>query len=171
MRLSLTFAAAGLVAGCASAPSGPVTEAGDLATGDRTLTNGEFIDSYTFQLNEGQWVKVDLRSTAFDPYLILRTPGGQSSDNDDANGDQQHSQIVYRATESGQFEIGVTSYASGESGAYTLVYEVTDTQPQAVGTGTAGAQSDEAPVDRPEGGPAMPGADAPEPESEGGVKI
>lgn len=176
MRLVLALAAAGLVAGCNTAPSGPVTETGDLATGDRTLTNGELIDSYTFQMREGQWVRVDLRSTAFDPYLILRTPGGQSSDNDDANGDQHHSQIVYRATESGQFEIGATSYASGESGAYTLVYEVSDTQPQGVGTGDdAGTTADSSgtgpanPSAEPRGGSP---ADAPDdPPADSGVKI
>ena len=178
MRVSLALVAAGLVAGCNSAPSGPVTETGELATGDRMLTQGEFIDSYTVRMTEGQWVKVDLRSTAFDPYLILRTPGGQNSDNDDAvPGDREHSQIVYRATESGQFEIGVTSYASGESGAYTLVYDVTDTQPQSVaatgaprGESAPGTLGDEtAEPDPPAPAPALP--EPATPDGDGSVKI
>lgn len=114
----------------ASAQGGPVTRGGALANGDRTLSSGEFADSFSVRVRAGQWLKIDLRSTAFDPYLILHPPTGSQSDNDDAvPGDTQHSQIVFRADETGQFEILATSFAPGETGAYTLVYEVTDSEP------------------------------------------
>lgn len=142
------LAASGLLAACTSAPSGPVTEAGDLASGDLTLTGGEFQDGYTVRATAGQWIKVDLRSTAFDPYLILRTPSDQQSENDDIGGDRNHSGIVYQATEDGQFQIVATSYAAGETGAYTLVYEVTDAEPAAAG----GATADAPPADPAPGG-------------------
>ena len=156
----LAFVAGGLVAGCQSTPSGPVTETGDLATGDRTLVSGELADSYSVRVREGQWIRVDLNSTVFDPYLILRPPTGAASENDDAvPGDRHHAQIVFRATEAGQIEIVATSYEAGESGAYTLVYEVTDTQPEGVAGGPATA---DAPSAAP---PGEPGPDAVAPDA------
>lgn len=129
-RFALLLTAAGCLSACTSAPEGPVTETGELATGDLTLTGGELQDTFPVRASDGQWIKVDLRSTAFDPYLILRTPDEQQSENDDASEDDtEHSQVIYQAVQGGQFQIIVTSYESGESGAYTLTYEVTDTQP------------------------------------------
>ncbi|HEX9952211.1 MAG TPA: hypothetical protein VGB53_10610 [Rubricoccaceae bacterium] len=187
----LALVAAGLAAGCNSGPSGPVTETGDLATGDRTLVSGELADSYSVRVKEGQWIKVDLNSTVFDPYIILRPPTGAASENDDAvPGDRQHAQVVFRATEAGQIEIIATSFEPGESGAYTLVYEVSDTQPQGVAPGgsTAAAPGSPsaapdavappgdpgpdagvapAPVPAPQDAPGEPGPEAPE----AGIKI
>ncbi|HEX8299177.1 MAG TPA: hypothetical protein VF594_08465 [Rubricoccaceae bacterium] len=164
--LSLVLTAAGLVAGCSSGPSGPVTETGDLATGDRTLVSGELADSYSVRIKEGQWIRVDLNSTAFDPYIILRPPTGAASENDDAvPGDRQHAQVIFRATEAGQVEIIATSFEPGESGAYTLTYEVSDTQPQSVAT--------EGGTTPPASGEAAPGTvPAPEDaEADSGIKI
>lgn len=173
----LALAASGLLAACNSAPAGPVTETGDLATGDLTLTGGEFQDNYTVRAKSGQWIKVDLRSTAFDPYIILRTPSNQQSENDDHGGDRNHSQVVYQVTEDGQFQIIATSFATGETGAYTLVYEVTDAQPAA--SAGAAPSTEAAPDASPDAEPERtPPAAEPESESgadaggsEGGVKI
>lgn len=123
------LAATGLLAGCSSTPSGPVEETGALATGDRTLATGELMDSYPVSLKEGQWIRVELHSGTFDPYLILRLPGGTASENDDAvEYDDRNSQVLFQATQAGQYEIAVTTYKSGESGGYTLRYEVSDTE-------------------------------------------
>ncbi len=180
--LALVLAASGLFAACNSAPAGPVTETGTLATGDLTLTGGEFQDGYTVRAKSGQWIKVDLRSTAFDPYIILRTPSNQQSENDDHGGDRNHSQVVYQVAEDGQFQIIATSFATGETGAYTLVYEVTDAEPAATPGTTAGdappsGTAPDAPPDT-EPDPTPPAADEPEGESGadatgggGGVKI
>ena len=165
-------AASGLVAGCQSAPAGPVTEAGALATGDRTLASGELMDSYPVRVAEGQWVRVDLRSAAFDPYLILKPPTGSASENDDAaEGDRAHAQITFRATEAGQVEIVATSYAPGEIGAYTLVYHVTDTEPAGATAAAPGLPPGHPPVagspppdgaQGAAGGPGAPPASAPD---------
>lgn len=149
--LAFTLVASGLLAACNSAPDGPVTETGELATGDLTLNGGEFYDRYTVRLKEGQWLKMDLRSTGFDPYLVLRTPGGEQSDMDDSTpGDTTHVELIHHATAAGQFEVIATSYASGETGAYTLVYEVTDAEPASGATTTATAPP--RPAGRPDGG-------------------
>lgn len=122
-------ATVGLLAGCSSTPAGPVEETGALITGDRTLATGELMDSHSVRLKKDQWIRVELHSATFDPYLILRLPGGTASENDDAvEYDDQNSQIVFQATQDGQYEIAVTTYKSGESGGYTLRYEVSDTE-------------------------------------------
>lgn len=136
--LALLLASGGLVAStglsaCSSGPAGPVTEAGTLATGDATLASGEFADSFPVSLSQDQWVRIELTSTDFDPYLSVRPPSGTQSENDDAvEGDTEHSQIILKASQAGQYEILVTSRTTGESGAYALAYEVFDAEPQAI---------------------------------------
>ncbi len=133
MRHSFVLAAAGLVAGCASGPVGPVNEAGTLATGDATLASGEFADSFPVSLSQDQWIRVELTSDDFDPYLQLRPPSGRPSENDDAvEGDAHTSQIILKASQAGQYEIVVTSRTTGENGAYGLKYEVFDAEPPPV---------------------------------------
>ena len=57
---------------------------GELENGDETLTSGEFVDSYEFEGSPGQHVAIDVRSSAFDTYLILKDPAGEQTENDDA---------------------------------------------------------------------------------------
>ena len=58
---------------------------GELESGDDTLTSGEFVDSYEFEGSPGQHVAIDLRSSAFDTYLILKDPAGEQTENDDSD--------------------------------------------------------------------------------------
>ena len=58
----------------AVAGAGETVERGELATGDRTLSSGEFNDEHTLNLVAGQTVHLEARSTAFDTYLIVRSP-------------------------------------------------------------------------------------------------
>ncbi len=57
---------------------------GRLEKGDDTLSSGEFVDSYEFEGSPGQHVAIDVRSSAFDTYLILKDPAGEQTENDDA---------------------------------------------------------------------------------------
>ena len=67
---------------------------GELESGDETLTSGEFVDTYEFEGSPGQHVAIDLRSSAFDTYLILKDPAGEQTENDDADdGGVGHSSI------------------------------------------------------------------------------
>ena len=100
--------------------SGPRIERGKLENGDTTLNSGEYVDHYTFAGTAGEQVVVDLRSTEFDPYLIVKTPGGEQFDNDDHEGSGERSQLVLTLEETGEFRVLVTSYKAGESGAYAL---------------------------------------------------
>jgi hypothetical protein len=89
------------------------------------LTSGEFVDTYEFEGTPGQRVAIDLRSTAFDTYLILKDPAGEQTENDDSDdGDGTgHSSIAADLTEAGTYQVLVTSYESGESGAYSLTID------------------------------------------------
>ncbi|MEE9570112.1 MAG: pre-peptidase C-terminal domain-containing protein [Gammaproteobacteria bacterium] len=95
-----------------------------LAAGDATLTSGEYMDEFTFEGRSGQEAVIDLRSSDFDPYLIVSTPSGEQFDNDDYEGDTSRSLISLVLEESGTYEVLVTSYEAGESGGYTLQMDV-----------------------------------------------
>jgi hypothetical protein len=94
---------------------------GTLEKGDDTLSSGEFVDSYEFEGSPGQHVAIDVRSAAFDTYVILKDPAGEQTENDDAqDGGVGHSNIEADLTEAGTYRVLVTSYEPGESGPYSL---------------------------------------------------
>jgi len=99
------------------------TENGTLASGDQTLNTGEFADLYNVNLDAGETIVVEMTSSQFDPYLILRPPGSSQVDNDDFEGDRTRSRIEYVATQSGNFDVIATSFQVGESGAYTVTIQ------------------------------------------------
>jgi hypothetical protein len=145
-----------LFAASCGGPSGPVTETGSLEVGDMTLPSGEYQDTYKVRLKTDQWIDVDLRANGFDPYLIIGAPSGTQSDMDDSvAGDTTMTHMTMKAQEDGEYTVVVTSYAPGESGSYTLKYEVSDTQPP--GTTPSGGDS---------GAPAAPAPSTTEPETE-----
>lgn len=116
------------------------TVTGTLAAGDATLSTGEYGDAYAFEGVAGQTVVIDLRSTEFDPYLILRTPSGETQFNDDWNSSSQQSRIELNLPETGHYSITVTSFKSGETGSYQLEYPSGgNTPPSRTITGTLAA--------------------------------
>ncbi|WP_332639957.1 pre-peptidase C-terminal domain-containing protein [Brevundimonas sp.] len=120
-RPSAQPAAAPAAQGAGSLTAGrPVR--GQLARGDDTLQSGEYADEFTFPVRRGQTYELSLSSSAFDPYLLVRGPGGLSEDNDDdpAARGSRDSRIRFTAPADGQVEVSATSYEPGETGAYTL---------------------------------------------------
>jgi hypothetical protein len=95
---------------------------GRLEDGDETLTSGEYVDSYDFTGWPGQRVTIDLRSDAFDTYVILRNPDGKQTENDDAEdgGGAGHSRIDAELSDAGTYRVLVTSYEPGQTGPYRL---------------------------------------------------
>lgn len=96
---------------------------GTLQAGDTTLNSGEFIDTFSFTGQAGQRVVVDMRSSAFDPYLIVRSPSGAQEDNDDASSTDRNARVETTLAESGEYRIGATSYRPGETGAYVVTLQ------------------------------------------------
>jgi hypothetical protein len=104
----------------AVAPAAAQDFEGTLQPGDSTLTSGEYADSYLLTVTAGDNIVVDLTSGDFDPYLILRSPAGEQWDNDDWESSLSHSRIEMKATVAGTWQVTVTSYRPGETGAYAI---------------------------------------------------
>jgi len=98
---------------------------GTLAQGDATLSSGEFQDTWRLQGRRGEQYVIRLRSSAFDPYLIVRGPNNFSQDNDDDETERgsRNSRVLVTMPADGELRITATSYQRGDSGAYTLTVE------------------------------------------------
>lgn len=95
-------------------------ESGYLEEGDKALNSGEYVDNYAFVGRAGESFVIDLRSTEFDPYIILFMPDDSQEDNDDWEGDIAHSRIESVLPVDGMYRVSVTSYQPGETGRYDL---------------------------------------------------
>ena len=115
--------------GPARSASGGAVEAGErvrgrLSSSDPTLDNGTYFHTYTYHGRRGERLRLTLRSTDFDAYLVLGTPGGRhgietalARDDDGAGG--RDSRVEHVLPHDGPVAIRVTSLLSG-SGEYTL---------------------------------------------------
>lgn len=103
-----------------SPSAGSRTQTGTLAQGDTTLRSGEYMDTYPMTFTPRSAVSIRLESSAFDTYLIVRTPSGGQEDNDDLQPGVLNSGVDIPVAEPGTYQIIVTSYRPGETGAYTL---------------------------------------------------
>jgi hypothetical protein len=97
------------------------TNTGSLAPGDDTLESGEYVDWWTFEVEQGQRYQIGAQSTTFDTYLIYRSPAGTQIDDDDSGGGT-NSQLTVVGDQTGQCRVGVTTFTPGETGAYTLTF-------------------------------------------------
>jgi hypothetical protein len=95
-------------------------EIGRLESGDELRASGEFTDSFEVVALPGQVLTITLESEDFDTYLIVQSPSGEFFDNDDGLAGGTNSFLEIEAAEFGTFEIQVTSYFEGETGAYSL---------------------------------------------------
>ena len=97
---------------------------GTLQAGDDTLDGGEYFDVHTFTASAGQDVVVELTSNQFDTFIAVFPPSGEPSRNDDHDGRKDMSRLEFVASQSGQYQVAVTSYKAGETGAYDLAVTV-----------------------------------------------
>ena len=95
-------------------------ERGSLREGDDTRINGSYSDSYTFIADRGDSTIIDLRSGEFDTFLTILGPNGEEFSNDDYEESFDRSLVSIPRTETGTYEVIVSSYAEAESGGYTL---------------------------------------------------
>jgi hypothetical protein len=133
---------------------GERTERGELVQGDQQLRSGEFFDEHTLNLQVGEAVHLEARSTAFDTYLIVRAPSGEQQDNDDLTPGNLNAGLDFVAREAGAYRVLVTSYRAGETGAYELV--------------TRGGAAGTAPTTAPPPTPTAPPPSAPPAAATGG---
>jgi serine/threonine protein kinase len=94
---------------------------GSLMPGDSTLQSGEYSDTYFFDWTAGMPVRVEVDSTEFDTYVILKAPSGQQRDNDDRGGGNLNAALDHTLNETGRWQVICTSFSSGSTGNYTLI--------------------------------------------------
>ena len=119
-----------LALGCANPDStiaANQTVNGTLATGDCTLGDGSFFDAYTFSGTAGQQVNITMASSQVDAYLYLMQPGETAlsdntiQDDDTGNGVKgTDARISITLPTTGTYTIIANSFASGQTGSYTL---------------------------------------------------
>jgi len=95
---------------------------GRLGQGARTLSSGEYVNTFTLRGRRGQQLDLRLSSREFDPYVQITGPGGFSAYNDDDAdaSDSRDSRLIVTLPADGPYEIAATSYEAGESGRYRL---------------------------------------------------
>ncbi len=93
---------------------------GELSAQDVTSDTGSFEDAWAFTGEAGESLRVSLRSSAFDTFLRLITPSGETIENDDFESSLSESAIEIALPESGRYRVVATSYSAGAEGAYTL---------------------------------------------------
>lgn len=93
---------------------------GTLRSGDFQRQNGQFFDRFQFEGRAGQAVQIELTSSSFDTYLIVRGPDGGGEENDDISDSDRNSRVVYTLPTNGLYDVYVSSYSRGESGDYSI---------------------------------------------------
>jgi hypothetical protein len=94
---------------------------GRLETGDQQMNDGTWADVWQFQGQQGQHVRIELRSEEFDTYAqLLDTRGNRLAEDDDSLGDQD-SLIEYTLPTTGMYQIVVNNFSEERrAGIYTL---------------------------------------------------
>ncbi|MDC0598381.1 hypothetical protein OAP18_00860 [Gammaproteobacteria bacterium] len=118
-----------------------IVETGELNSNDTIRENGAWQDSYSYSWNEGQSLVIDLRSDDFDTYLTVMSPSGESFVNDDFQDDTARSLLALSLSESGEYQVLVSSYESEEGGAYTFGIDTDVAVESSINTQVEGALS------------------------------
>jgi|GEM_PF-2115888 hypothetical protein len=77
-------------------------------------------DRYPLQGRAGQSIEVRVESSEFDPYLILQTDRGEKIAEDDDSGTGSNSLLTATLPQAGTYEVIVSSYEEGSTGAYEV---------------------------------------------------
>lgn len=93
---------------------------GTLAYGDAYYQGGQFSDTYPYDFGAGDRVVLTLDSPDFDTYLVVRSPSGREMVNDDSGFGNLNSRLEVVMSESGTYQVVVTSYSVGATGRYHL---------------------------------------------------
>jgi hypothetical protein len=102
---------------CGSTTSDQLT-----TTGSCALTDGSFIDFYSFSGTAGQQVTITMAAT-FDTFLFLLDPTQTVAATGGEGGGPTDSQIVFTLNATGTWVIGANAYNASVVGAYTLTLQ------------------------------------------------
>jgi hypothetical protein len=96
---------------------------GSLDGNDPVSDDGAHYEEHRINLQEGQTVVIEMKSEAFDTYLVLKAPDGEIVEtNDDGDFEETgtDSALEYEAESAGTFVILATSLFPESRGEYTL---------------------------------------------------
>ena len=110
------------------------------ATSD-TLDDGSYFNIHTFEGTAGEHIRIDLVSEAFDAYLILVGPDGEWVDQNDDGGNGTNAQLVLTLPVDGTYQVWANSYSAGETGPYTLTWELATAADVAIAAGLQRAET------------------------------
>ncbi len=94
------------------------TRKGTLESTDGKLPSGQYFDEYLLT-GDGPVTIVLESAPNFDAFLIVRSPQGRETENDDFSDSSTDAGLLISLTP-GEWKIIVTSYDPGETGNYTL---------------------------------------------------
>lgn len=99
----------------------PTLVEGVFSAASDTLTGGEYKHVVEVEAQAGEHVIAVMTSDDVDPYLIVRSPTGAQTENDDCTpGDRTRACVDWTADTTGTFRVIATTYARGETGAFGL---------------------------------------------------
>ena len=94
---------------------------GVLEVGDSSIEGGAYFDRFDFRPTAAGNVVIDLTSTQFDPYLVVRDSAGVDVASDDDSGEGTNAQLTLTAEAGKLYRLVVTSFGSAaKSGVYRL---------------------------------------------------
>ncbi|MEA5449469.1 tetratricopeptide repeat protein [Leptolyngbya sp. CCNP1308] len=102
----------------------PTTVTGQLDENSEILEDdGSYFNVHTFEGKAGEFIIIELVSEAFDTYLLLRGPDGQTIAQDDDGNGGTNSRIVVTLPTTGTYQMVANSYTVGATGRYTLSWK------------------------------------------------
>ncbi len=94
---------------------------GSLSLGDcQLLQDDSFVDYWRLVVSATSNVQIDLTSTAFDAFVILRTVAGANLDSSDEGGEVEGDARLTVTLNPGTYHILANSFSATETGAYQL---------------------------------------------------
>ena len=98
---------------------------GTLGKADALSADSTRVQSWSLTGQAGQTITIDLTSTEFDAYVMLRGPGirGSRDYSDDDSGGACNARLTVTFPQNGEYEIIVNTAGKRETGAFTLTVE------------------------------------------------
>jgi hypothetical protein len=93
---------------------------GQLTTADFLRTDGTYGDGFLYNGEAGEKLKITLRSTQFDSWLVVDEPNGPYRETNDDGGGGNDSQMIVTLPRSGPYLIVANTVSKGTTGSYTL---------------------------------------------------
>lgn len=112
---------------------------GALSASDATDDRGRYVDTYVFQGEAGQSLRINLNSR-YDNYLYIHGPNGFTMSDDDSGGNY-NAALLLSLPETGEYRIQATSLSPNTRGSYRLAATRVDPRTMAATAPPAGTLS------------------------------